>query len=164
MALKAIYALGALSVVALVISGAALMLAPSRTSTQPMERTIYLAAIEPKGTASVSKEPFPTQKLPAGGGYALKEPDKDGNWVVETYIWEPANLVVLQGDHITLKILGVNGAVHVAEIEGYNRQFEVKRGELTTVSFTADKVGTFRVTCKTHQPSMEGSILVLPRG
>ncbi|MCS4538272.1 MAG: cupredoxin domain-containing protein [Thaumarchaeota archaeon] len=161
---KTVYVLGALSVIALVISGAALMLTFSKTPVQPTERTFYLSAIEPKGTASVSKEPFPTQMLPAGGGYVLKEPDKDGNWVVETYVWQPAYLVAQQGDRVTLNILGVNGATHTTEIEGYDKQFVVKRGELTTVSFIADKAGTFRITCKTHSPSMEGALLVLPRG
>lgn len=160
---KSVYAMGALSVIALVIAGAALMTTVSPT-IQPTERVFYLAAVEPKGSASVSKEAFPAQNLPPGGGYILKEPDKDGNWVVETYIWQPAYLVVYQGDKVTLNFLGVNGASHTTEIEGYNKQFVVKRGELTTVSFTADKAGTFRISCKTHQPSMEGSILVLPRG
>ena len=30
------------------------------------ERTIYMAAIEPKGGTTVDKEPFPAQTLPAG--------------------------------------------------------------------------------------------------
>ena len=35
------------------------------------ERTIYMAAIEPKGSTTVDKEPFPAEALPAGGGYGL---------------------------------------------------------------------------------------------
>ena len=48
------------------------------------ERTIYMAAVEPKGSTTVDKEPFPAVALPEGGGYALDEPNADGLWVVET--------------------------------------------------------------------------------
>ena len=161
---KGLYGVLAVSIIALLLSGIALVLPTSRASVQPTDRTIYVTAVEPKGTASISKEPFPTQALPAGGGYALKEPDKDGNWVVETYIWEPSVIVVNQGDRLTLNILGVNGASHPASIEGYGQQFDVKRGQLTTITFTADKAGTFSITCEAHQPSMTGYLLVLPRG
>lgn len=162
---RTLYGLAAVSIVAILLSGVSLALSTTRTGTtiQPTDRTFYVAAVEPKGTTSVDKEPFPTQSLPAGGGYALDEPDKDGKWVVETYMWEPSVLVVHQGDRVTLKILGVNGAAHPSEIQGYGIQFEVKRGQLTTVEFTADKVGTFQIICQAHQPSMTASLLVLPR-
>jgi len=126
------------------------------------ERTIYLAAIEPKGTTNVSKEPFPAQALPEGGGYGLDEPDADGNWVVETYRWLPGEITVAQGDRVTLEILGVNGDSHPSAIEGYDLTFEVKRGQLTTVAFVADKPGIFKIFCSVHQPSMTGQLVVLP--
>ncbi len=68
--------LTALGVSALLL--AACTTAPAATSTTPVERTISMAAIEPKGGATVDKEPFPTQQLPAGGGYVLKAPDASG--------------------------------------------------------------------------------------
>ncbi|MCS4539110.1 MAG: hypothetical protein HYU03_00230 [Thaumarchaeota archaeon] len=162
---KALLGLAAISIIAILLSGTVLALSFSttRTAVQPSDRVFYLAAVEPKGTTNVSKEPFPTQALPSGGGYALKEPDKDGNWVVETYIWEPSVLVAYQGDRITLHMLGVNGVSHPAQIEGYGVQFEVKRGQLTTVEFVAEKVGSFQITCSVHQPSMTATLLVLPR-
>lgn len=71
--------------------------------------------------------------------------------------------MVFQGDEITLEILGINGQSHPASIEGYNLDFTVKRGQLTTVNFVADKVGTFKIECRTHLPSMVGYLVVLPR-
>lgn len=56
-----------------------------------------------------------------------------------------------QGDEVTLEILGVNGAEHPSEIVGYDINFTVKRGQLTTVSFTADKAGVFEFRCGTHR-------------
>ena len=126
------------------------------------DRTVYMAAIEPKGSAKAPEEPFPSEALPEGGGYKLEEPGETGEWVVETYRWLPGTVTVVEGDHVTLEILGINGKSHAATIEGYDKKFEVKRGELTTVEFDADKPGIFRIVCHTHQPAMTGTLVVLP--
>ena len=38
----------------------------------PQERTIYMAAIEPKGDITLDKEPFPAEQLPPGGGLRIE--------------------------------------------------------------------------------------------
>jgi len=129
-----------------------------------MKRTITMVAVEPKGGTTVDKEPFPTTALPTGGGYALKPPDAAGRWEVSTYRWEPSQIVVNQGDAVTLEILGVNGKEHPTTIDGYDISFTVRRGQLTTVTFTADKAGVFVFRCGVHQPSMAGELIVLPGG
>lgn len=134
----------------------------SGSGLEPDERTIYVAAIEPKGETNVADEPFPAEQLPGGGGYVLEEPDAEGNWVVETYRWLPSEITVVEGDEVTLEILGVNGASHPATIEGYDLDFEVTRGNITTVQFTADKPGIFRFVCNAHQPAMTGTLVVQP--
>lgn len=126
------------------------------------ERTIYMAAIEPKGTTNVADEPFPTDPLPPGDGYGLEEPNEDGDWTVETYRWLPSEIIVTQGDDVTLEIVGINGASHPSVIEGYDIEFDVKRGQATTVNFAADKAGVFRILCSTHAPAMTGHLVVLP--
>ena len=130
---------------------------------RPTERTIYMEAVEPKGTTSVDKEPFPTEALPEGGGYALKEPNEEGKWVVETYTWAPDQIVVYEGDTVNLEIVGINGARHDAFIEGYVDSFVVERGKLTRLSFVADQPGVFKIVCTTHPPAMTGELVVLPR-
>lgn len=127
-------------------------------------RTIYIAAIEPKGSANVEKESFPSEALPAGGGYALDAPDDTGTWTVETYRWLPSEITVVEGDQVTLEVLGVNGAAHPTTLEGYDLSFDVKRGQITRVEFTADKAGIFRFVCSAHAPAMTGSLVVLPAG
>lgn len=127
------------------------------------ERTIFLTAQEYKGGTEVSKEPFPTAKLPDGGAYGLKDPSGDPlRWEVNSYAWAPSSFTVVEGDKVTLKIIGVNGAQHVSSIEGHVEQFTVKRGQITTVTFTAGKPGVYRLTCSSHMPSMVGQMLVLP--
>ncbi|WP_119272759.1 cupredoxin domain-containing protein [Taklimakanibacter deserti] len=129
-----------------------------------MKRTITMVAVEPKGGTTVDKEPFPTTALPEGKGYELKAPNAEGRWEVSTYRWEPSQIIVNQGDEVTLEVLGVNGAEHPAVIDGYDITFTVKRGQLSTVTFTADKAGVFEFRCGIHQPSMTGELIVLPSG
>lgn len=132
------------------------------SSIEPAERTIYMAAVEPKGGQTVDKEPFPETALPEGGGYVLKEPNDEDRWEVSTYRWEPGTIVVTEGDLVTLEIIGINGAEHSFTIEGYDVSGLVTRGNLTTVSFTADKAGIFKIVCASHMPSMQADLVVLP--
>jgi plastocyanin len=128
------------------------------------KRTITMAAVEFKGGTTVDKTPAPAAALPEGKGYELKAPDDKGRWEISAYRWDPSQIIVNQGDEVTLEIIGINGAEHPAVIDGYDVSFTVKRGELTTVTFTADTAGVFRVICSTHEPSMIGEIIVLPGG
>jgi plastocyanin len=136
----------------------------SINDTSPTNRTFYINTVEPEGTANIAEEPFPNSTLPAGGGYELNPPDEQGNWGVETYVFDPSQIVVYEGDQVTLNILGVNGRVHDISVNGYVEQFELHRGELKTVTFTADRAGTIDFICSIHQPTMHGQIMVLPRG
>jgi hypothetical protein len=132
--------------------------------TSPTNRTFYINTVEPKGTGNITEEPFPNTTLPAGGGYVLNPPDEEGNWEVETYVFDPSLIVVYEGDQVTLNILGVNGRAHNITVNGYVEPFELHRGELKTVTFTADRAGTIDFICHVHQPTMHGQIIVLPRG
>lgn len=127
----------------------------------PQARTIKVAAYELKGGTNVESEPFPGGDF--SGGYAIKEPNADGRWEVEDYIWLPGQIAVNEGDQVTLEIFGVNGARHESSIEGYLDSFVVERGQLTTVSFTADQPGVFKLICSTHPQSMVGEIVVHAR-
>ena len=132
-------------------------------STEPTTHTIYMEAVEPKGSTSAEKEPFPTEALPKGGGYKLEEPDEEGKWVVETYTWAPDQIVVNEGDTVNLEIVGINGARHESFIEEYVDEFVVERGKLTSLSFVADKAGVFKIVCTIHPPAMTGELVVLPK-
>lgn len=142
---------------------AALAATPKPAATQAMERTLYIAAIEPKGSTMVAQEPFPSAELPKGGGYLLKAPDADGRWEVSTYQFSPASFVVNQGDDVTLELVGINGKEHPTIIDGYDVAFNVMRGQVTRASFKADKAGVFNVICQIHRPAMTAQLVVLPR-
>ncbi len=155
-----------LTVLAAVLLGGvvfAVSLLPGPTAAQAT-RTVYMAAVEPKGGTSASQEAFPNPSLlPAGGGYVLKAPDNTGRWEVSTYQWQPSFIVVNQGEQVTLEIIGINGAEHVSSLPPYVDKFTVKRGQLTKVTFTASRAGIFPIVCVSHQPSMTGALVVLPK-
>jgi plastocyanin len=88
---------------------------------------------------------------------------------LEAYRWDPDMIVVHQGDRVHLVIRGVSGKEHPFSIQGYQVRGNVRQGQITRVSFTADKPGTFQLICHTHPTAetngpMIGYIVVLPRG
>lgn len=134
--------------------------------TAPPRRTIYMAAVEPKGGTSVTSEPYPSASaaLTAGPGYVLKAPDGTGRWEVSAYQWQPGFVLANEGEEVTLEIIGINGAEHTSFIEGINvPAFTVRRGQITTVNFRAARAGFYRIVCSSHLPSMVGYLVVLPR-
>jgi plastocyanin len=140
---------------------------PSRgevNDTSPSNRTFYISAISLDGTANATEEPFPNSTLPAGEGYVLSSPDAEGDWSIRMYAFDPSQIVVYEGDQVTLNFLGVNAEVHNITVNGYAEPFELHRGELKTVAFTAVTAETIDFICQIHQPTMHGQIIVLPRG
>ena len=151
--------LAVLSVAALLTSGNAVDQG-SPAAAAGVQRVIYMSAVEYKG--GTNSEPFPSATPPPGGGYIIKPPDATtGRWETSTYRWEPGSIVVDQGDDVELWIWGVNGSQHPSTIEGYVPDFNVTRGNLTVLKFTADTEGIFRITCHAHPPSMEAQLVVL---
>ncbi len=126
-------------------------------------RVIYVATIEPRGGAQQDKELFPQAALPAGDGYRKTPPDANGRWEVVTYQWSPGTIVVREGEPVTLEIVGVNGDLHRGTIPGLVDSFTVKRGEVTRVAFTATKPGLYPMICTRHTPTMQGTLVVLPK-
>ena len=130
---------------------------------QAEQRTFTVAAVEMKGGVAVDKEPFPTEAAPAGAGYVLNKPDQNGRWEVSVYMWMPSQIIVNQGDDVTLEFVGINGAHHPTTIAGYDKSFVLNRGQVTKISLKADKAGSFAIQCGVHKPSMVAELIVLPR-
>lgn len=142
---------------------AAGVLATAAGTAEAAKRHIVVTAVEPKGGANVEKEPFPTAPLPEGGGYVLKKPDDTGRWEIAVYVFDPRQIIVDEGDEVTLDFVGINGASHPVTIEAYGQTFELKRGEAHSVTFVADKPGRHSIICSAHQPTMVAELIVNPR-
>lgn len=70
---------------------------------------------------------------------------------IERYVFDPGFLVVNKGDRVTLKIHGLKGDKHIAEIPAFGvKETQILRGEEKTISFVADKTGVFEIKCTNH--------------
>jgi plastocyanin len=107
------------------------------------------------------EQPPVNSTIPTGGGFRITEPNKVGAWDFRSFTFAPDQIVVNQGDKVTLHFIGVQGAHHVIDVEGVDT-FELMRGQIHTVSFTANNPGTITYICHVHLPNMVGQILVLP--
>jgi plastocyanin len=139
------------------------MLVSWSANASAAKRFFTVTAVEPKGATTVDKEPYPTEALPQGGGYVIKQPDQTGRWEVSAYVWQPSQIIINEGDEVTIEFVGINGASHPTTITGYGKTFQLKRGQVVRVTFTADRAGVFPIVCATHKPSMNGELIVLPR-
>ncbi|HKG30945.1 MAG TPA: hypothetical protein VKA91_06705 [Nitrososphaeraceae archaeon] len=108
------------------------------------------------------EQPPVNSTIPTGGGFRITEPNKVGAWDFRSFTFAPDQIVVNQGDKVTLHFIGVQGAHHVIDVQGVDT-FELMRGQIHTVSFTANNPGTITYTCHVHLPNMVGQILVLPK-
>ncbi len=109
-----------------------------------------------------AEQPPVNSTIPTGGGIKVTEPNKAGAWDFRSFTFAPAQLVVNQGDKVTLHFIGVQGAHHVVTVDGVGT-FELKRGQINTVSFVANNPGIINYVCHVHMPNMVGQILVLPK-
>ena len=156
------YAHDALFWVALALVAA--VLADLYVSAREHKRTFTVLAVEPPGTISSDKGPFPAHATSMVAKANLGDRVSERTAASETsYVWYPRRLIVEEGDEVTIDFAGINGDEHQAAIAAFSRTFTVKRGEMTRVTFVADKVGIFGYVCSTHQPSMSGELIVLPR-
>lgn len=75
----------------------------------------------------------------------------------------PSELFVNPGDIVTLELVSTD-VVHGIYIDGYDLSIEADPGQTATLTFTADKPGSFRfrcnVTCGAMHPFMIGKLTV----
>ena len=109
-----------------------------------------------------AEQPPVNSTVPTGGGFKITEPNKAGAWDFRSFTFSPSQIVVNQGDKVTLHFIGVQGAHHVVTVDGIGT-FELKRGQINTVSFVANNPGIINYVCHVHLPNMVGQILVLPK-
>jgi plastocyanin len=109
-----------------------------------------------------AEQPPLNSTIPTGGGFRLTDPNKVGAWDFRSFTFAPDQIVVNQGDKVTLHFIGVQGAHHIITVDGLGT-FPLMRGQIHTVSFIAKNPGTINYSCHLHLPNMVGQILVLPK-
>jgi len=79
------------------------------------------------------------------------------------FAYSPSELAVNLGDKVTIQLVSTD-VVHGLYIDGYNIAVEADPGQTATLTFTANKPGSFRlrcnVTCGAMHPFMIGKLSV----
>lgn len=146
---------------------------PGQTAS-PATHTIFMSAIEVKGGTTADKlAPPSVDPKDLSKGYEFKGPgqaDKQNprRWEVSSYVFTPGYVVVRQGDTVKLIAFIVNGDEHHVWVTAPDGRRVIpetiwNRGRQYEVSFVADKIGSYQLTCSTHAPSMTATFLALPR-
>jgi len=82
-----------------------------------------------------------------------------------SFEYDPGVIRVNPGDRVTLELSSTD-VTHGIAIDGYDLQVVAEPGQRQSLSFTADKAGTFRlrcsVTCGALHPFMIGKLQVGP--
>jgi plastocyanin len=153
-------------------AAAANSIAASNNPNQSTNKEFWIKTVHLDGFANLKgittgpdpapPEKFPNSTIPAGGGVKLTPPDKTGAWKFRVFTFEPSQIVVNQGDKVTLHFADVQGAHYTIAVDGVG-SFPISRGQIHTVSFTADKVGIINYRSPDHMPSVVGQIVVLHR-
>ncbi len=103
------------------------------------EKDFYVLTIEPKWTAKKGEAP-----VVGRSGAKVKK--------IERYGFHPAFIVVNKGDVVNLHIHDIKGSKHIVAVPAFGVEGTlINRGEEKTISFVADKTGTFKVTCSNHK-------------
>jgi heme/copper-type cytochrome/quinol oxidase subunit 2 len=80
------------------------------------------------------------------------------------YAFDPGDITVYEGQKITLNITAVDRK-HGFKLDGYDVNVTLPQGEITTVTFVADKTGDFSfkcsVFCGTGHMKMKGVLKVV---
>ena len=135
---------------------------------------IYMTAVEFKGSTTTDKlAPPQVDPTKLSHGYAYKGPGQADpaareRWEVATYQFSPSFMTVQQNDSIMLSVFIANGDHHEVELtdpdgESIIAKAAWDRGREYTAFFQTRKVGTYRLECAVHRPSMSAEIVVLPR-
>lgn len=175
--------------VALLLVAAACTSSEGSVAAEPGERTLYVQATELDARRGLDQDPFPQDTRDAfpdyfgpaddpfdsagAPGYYLFMTEEE-EWRIGSYMFIPQEATVYEGDQVTMEILGVRGGHHgnilvdpdgerVQGPDGNDIRFDVKRGELHQIEFTADKTGVYQLICVDHTPTMAMNIHVLPR-
>ena len=81
----------------------------------------------------------------------------------KNYEFDPGVITVKKGEKVRL-IITATDRDHGIKIEGYDINQELKKGDPTTVEFTAEKAGTFEFKCSVYcgmgHRKMKGKLVV----
>jgi cytochrome c oxidase subunit II len=101
-------------------------------------RSAFLALLVVAASGALAQNPAPV----AGGTSNVREIGV----TAKKFEFNPNMMSVKQGDHVKLVITALDRD-HGFKLEPFNIDVKLKKGEPTTIEFTADEAGTFPFRC-----------------
>jgi hypothetical protein len=102
--------------VRLLLCASVLALSAGAPAVETAVREFYIVTVHidgktnVKGDSTHKPEAFPEAPFASTKGMWVKEPQADGEWSVRTFVFDPAEVTVQQGDEVRLHFVGVQGA------------------------------------------------------
>ena len=101
------------------------------------------------------------------GNYDYLAPEFEKNGLLadkEVWGFSPSTIAVYQGDTVKIQLYNPSSDPHTWSIPALDVNAHVGAPAKTTVTFVADKVGTYTFNCEVgeHFPFMSGQLVVLP--
>ena len=115
-----------------------------------------------QGDANHPPEAIPDGELPKGGGISLTK-GEEGKWRMRVFKFIPSQIVATVDQEITVHFVGTQGPSHKIKVDGVDREIELKRGEIATITLHLTKTGTINFRSLDRQPSMSGQIVVIAK-
>lgn len=143
--------------------------APAAAPTGSSSRQLYVmtvhldAATGLRASANHPAEAFPQAALPGGGGLILRAPNEAGEWSMRAFIFVPAQLIVRQGEAVTLNFVDMQGPAFRIAVDGQAEPIAIRRGEIRGVTLDTSRPGSVGFRALDQAPTMVGEVLVLPR-
>ena len=101
---------------------------------------------------------------PLAAGQANPSGVHEFTMTAKKYEFDPSAITVKKGEKVRL-IITATDRDHGIKIEGYDINQELKKGDPTTIEFTADKAGTFEFKCSVYcgmgHRKMKGKLVVV---
>ena len=72
----------------------------------------------------------------------------------EMFKFIPSQIIATVDQDITIHFVGTQGPSHKIKVDGIDKEIELKRGEIETITLHLKKTGTINFRSLDHQPSM----------
>lgn len=142
------------AVLIVLIGGFWFIRSQSKTETTPSD---YNQTVSPVGSTSVASE------KPATDGAAIAEGAQQFVVTGSNFKFDPTEIKVKKGSKVSIVFKNLSG-LHDLIVDDYNVATKrLQSGESETITFTADKAGTFEYYCSVgnhRQVGMKGNLVV----
>ena len=112
---------------------------------------------------AVTLSHYPTSAQDAGSGAGVSKDEREIRVTAKKYEYDPAVITVKQDEHIKMVITALDHD-HGFKIDAFHIDQLLKKGEPTTIEFTADTTGTFPFQCSHFcglgHKGMKGELIV----